>query len=197
MKSLKGTKTMENLMKAFAGESQARNRYTYYASVAKKEGYKQIEGIFIETADNEKEHAKRFYKFLLAGLDGELPATVEINADFPVAQGTTLDNLKAAADGENEEWSDLYPEFAKVAEQEGFSDVATAFKMISKAEERHEIRYRKLAKNIAENTVFKKDNKISWKCRNCGYVHEGDSAPEQCPACVHPKAHFEVLAENY
>jgi rubrerythrin len=197
MKSLKGTKTMENLMKAFAGESQARNRYTYYAGVARKEGYKQIEAIFLETADHEKEHAKRFYKFLLQGLDGELPAMIEINAGYPVAQGTTLDNLNAAADGENEEWSDLYPAFADVAEEEGFKEIAAAFRMISVSEEQHEIRYRKLAANVKEGKVFKKDEKIVWRCRNCGYTHEGDTAPELCPACVHPQAHFEVFMENY
>ncbi|NLI58674.1 MAG: rubrerythrin family protein [Clostridium sp.] len=197
MKSLKGTKTMENLMKAFAGESQARNRYTYYAGVARKEGYKQIEAIFLETADHEKEHAKRFYKFLLQGLDGELPAMIEINAGYPVAQGTTLDNLNAAADGENEEWSDLYPAFADVAEEEGFKEIAAAFRMISVSEEQHEIRYRKLAANVKEGKVFKKDEKIVWRCRNCGYIHEGDTAPELCPACVHPQAHFEVFMENY
>ncbi|MFZ5596113.1 MAG: rubrerythrin [Bacillota bacterium] len=197
MKSLKGTKTAENLLKAFAGESQARNRYTYYASVADKEGYKQIKNIFIETADNEKEHAKRFYKFLLEGFQGELPAVIEISAGFPVAQGTTLDNLKAAAGGENEEWSDLYPAFAKVAEEEGFPEVATAFKMIASAEKRHEIRYNRLAENIQNGKVFKKDKKTLWKCGNCGYVHEGDEAPEKCPACVHPQAYFEVFVEAY
>lgn len=197
MKSLKGTKTGENLLKSFAGESQARNRYTYYASVAEKEGYKQIKNIFIETADNEKEHAKRFYKFLLAGFQGELPAMIEINASYPVAQGTTLDNLRAAASGENEEWSDLYPAFAKVAEEEGFPEIAAAFKMIASAEMRHEIRYKKLADNIQNGKVFKKDGKTLWKCGNCGYVHEGAEAPGECPACVHPQAHFEVFAETY
>ncbi|MDD4601130.1 Rubrerythrin-1 [bioreactor metagenome] len=197
MKSLKGTKTAENLLKAFAGESQARNRYTYYASVADKEGYKQIKNIFIETADNEKEHAKRFYKFLLEGLAGELPAMIEITAGFPIAQGCTLDNLKAAAAGENEEWVDLYPSFAKVAAQEGFPEVATAFEMISLAEQRHETRYLKLADNIETGKVFKKDGTVFWKCGNCGYIHEGDSAPELCPACIHPQAHFEVFVETY
>lgn len=197
MKSLKGTKTAENLLKAFAGESQARNRYTYYASVADKEGYKQIKNIFIETADNEKEHAKRFYKFLLEGLQGELPATIEINASYPVAQGTTLDNLNAAASGENEEWTDLYPSFAKIAEEEGFPEVATAFKMIASAEKRHETRYSKLAENIKGNKVFHKDGKVLWKCGNCGYIHEGDSAPDKCPACIHPQSYFEVFAETY
>jgi len=197
MNSLKGTKTAENLLKAFAGESQARNRYTYYASAADKEGYKQIKNIFIETADNEKEHAKRFYKFLLEGFKGELPAMIEIKADFPIAQGNTLDNLKAAAGGENEEWSDLYPAFAKVADEEGFPEVAAAFKMIASAEKRHETRYNKLADNVQNNKVFKKDSPGQWKCGNCGYVHEGDSAPEICPACLHPKDYFEVFVENY
>ncbi|HHV28580.1 rubrerythrin [Acetivibrio mesophilus] len=197
MKSLKNTKTMENLMKAFAGESQARTRYNFYASVANKEGYKQIEAIFIETADNEKEHAKRFYKFLLEGLEGELPASIMINADYPVAQGNTLENLKAAAEGENEEWTKLYPEFAKVAKEEGFDEIAAAFRKIAEVEERHEARYKKLAENIENNKVFNKDEKVYWKCRNCGYVHEGNNAPEKCPACIHPKAYFELLAENY
>ncbi len=197
MKTLKGTKTAENLLKAFAGESQARNRYTFYASAADKEGYKQVKNIFIETADNEKEHAKRFYKFLLAGLKEELPATIEINATYPVAQGTTLENLKAAAGGENEEWSELYPEFAKIAEEEGFSEIALAFNMIAAAEKWHEIRFQKLAENIANNKVFSKDNEILWKCGNCGYVHKGTSAPDICPACVHPQAYFEVFVEAY
>lgn len=197
MKSLKGTKTAENLLKAFAGESQARNRYTYYASVADKEGYKQIRSIFIETADNEKEHAKRFYKFLLEGLQGELPATIEINACYPVAQGTTVDNLKTSACGENEEWTDLYPAFANTAAEEGFPEIAAALKMIASAEKRHETRFSKLAGNIEQNRVFKKDEKVLWKCGNCGYVHEGEGAPEVCPACVHPKAYFEVFVETY
>lgn len=197
MKSLKGTKTAENLLKAFAGESQARNRYTYYASVADKEGYKQIKNIFIETADNEKEHGKRFYKFLLEGLKDELPTAVEINACYPVAQGTTLDNLRAAACGENEEWSELYPQFAKVAEEEGFAEIAKAFRMIADAEVRHETRYNKLAENLQNGKVFKKDEKILWKCGNCGYVHEGTEAPDKCPACLHAKDYFEVFVENY
>jgi rubrerythrin len=197
MKSLAGTKTAQNLLKAFAGESQARNRYTYYASVADKEGYKQIKNIFIETADNEKEHAKRFYKFLLAGLKEEIPATIEITADFPVAQGSTLDNLKAAASGENEEWADLYPEFARVADEEGFPQIAYAFRMIAAAEKRHEIRYNKLAANIESDKVFKKDDGCLWKCGNCGYVHEGAESPEECPACIHPQSYFEVFAETY
>jgi len=197
MKSLKGTKTAENLLKAFAGESQARNRYTFYASVADKEGYKQIKNIFIETADNEKEHGKRFYKFLLEGFAGELPAFIEINAGYPVAQGTTLENLQAAADGEYEEWHDLYPEFAKVAEEEGFPQVAAAFKMIALAEVRHDTRFKKLAANIENGKVFKKEAKTLWKCGNCGYVHEGGEAPKICPACIHPQEYFEVFTEPY
>jgi len=197
MKSLKGTKTAENLMRAFAGESQARNRYTFYASVADKEGYKQMRNIFIETADNEKEHGKRFFKLLLEGFKGELPEAVEINAAFPVAQGNTLDNLKAAASGENEEWSDLYPAFAKDADEEGFKDVADAFRSIAAAEKWHEIRFNKLAGNIENDTVFKKDKKVYWKCGNCGYIHEGEAAMDLCPSCLHPKAHFEVFKETY
>ena len=197
MKLLKDTRTAENLMKSFAGESQARNRYTFYASAADKEGYKQIRNIFIETADNEKEHAKRFYKLLLEGFNGELPATIEINATYPVAQGNTLENLKAAANGENEEWSELYPSFAKTAEAEGFPETASAFKLISAVEKRHEARYNKLVDNITGGKVFKKDEKVMWKCLNCGYVHEGTSAPEICPACVHPQAYFEIFAETY
>jgi rubrerythrin len=197
MKSLKGTKTAENLLKAFAGESQARNRYTFYASVADKEGYKQIKNLFIETADNEKEHAKRFYKFLVAGLEGDLPAAIDITAGFPVALGTTLENLKAAADGENEEWADLYPEFAKVADEEGFPEIATAFRMIASVEKHHEERYRKLAENVEKGLVFKKGNTVVWKCGNCGYIHEGSEAPEKCPACVHPQSYFELNTEPY
>lgn len=197
MKNLKGTKTLENLMKAFAGESQARNRYTYYASAAGKDNYRQIEAVFIETADNEKEHAKRFFKLLLEGLQGELPAAVDINATYPVALSGTLDNLKAAAGGENEEWTKLYPAFADTAVSEGFPEVAAAFRMIAKAEEKHEARYAKLARNIEKGQVFIKDGKTYWKCRNCGYVHEGAAVPESCPACLHPQGYFEVLAENY
>lgn len=187
MKSLKGTKTAENLLKSFAGESQARNRYTYYASIADREGYRQMMNIFIETADNEKEHGKRFYKFLLEGLKDELPTMVEITAEYPVAQGTTLDNLKAAASGENEEWSDLYPKFADIADEEGFPEIATVYRNIAAAEKRHETRFNKLAANIEAGTVFKKDGKVMWKCNNCGYIHEGDEAPDMCPACAHAK----------
>ncbi|MEN8906531.1 MAG: rubrerythrin [Clostridiales bacterium] len=197
MKNLKGTKTAENLLKAFAGESQARNRYTFAASVANKEGFKQIKNIFTETADNEKEHAKRFYKLLLEGLGDYIPTTVDINATYPVAQGSTIDNLLAAASGENEEWTILYPSFAKIAEEEGFPEVAAAFKMISLVEERHEARFNKLADNVKNGKVFKKDGKVFWKCGNCGHIHEGDSAPEKCPACLHSKDHFEVFVETY
>ena len=197
MKSLKGTKTLENLMKAFAGESQARNRYTYYASAANKEGYRQIEAIFTETADNEKEHAKRFYKLILAGLGDELPAGITINAAYPVAMGNTFDNLKAAAAGEHEEWAELYPEFADVAESEGFPEAAAAFRKILQVEERHEIRYNKLASNIENGKVFKKDQPVAWICRNCGYVHEGSEAPQSCPACQHPQAFFQLFVESY
>lgn len=197
MRNLKGTRTAGNLLKAFAGESQARNRYTFYASVADKEDYKQIKNIFLETAENEKEHAKRFYKFLLEGLQGELPAMIQINAAYPVTQGTTLENLQAAAGGEHEEWTGLYPAFAKVAEEEGFNEIATAFRMIATVEKHHEERYRKLADNIFNDTVFKKEEKVLWKCGNCGYIHEGSEAPEKCPACAHPQGYFEVFVEAY
>jgi rubrerythrin len=197
MKSLKGTKTAENLLKAFAGESQARNRYTYYASVADKEGYKQIKNIFIETADNEKEHAKRFYKFLLEGFKDELPAVIEMSAAYPVGQGTTLFNLKAAAAGEKEEWGELYPDFAEAAEAEGFKEIGDVFREIASVEMRHETRYNKLAENVENGKVFKKDSVILWKCGNCGYVHENTEAPVMCPACDHAQAHFEVFVEAY
>lgn len=197
MKSLKGTKTLENLMKSFAGESQARNRYTFFAKVANKEGFRQIEAIFLETADHERAHAKRFYDLMVEGLNGDLPAGVEINAMYPVANGTTVENLKAAATGENEEWTELYPQFAEVAQSEGFPEVAAAFKMIAKVEAEHEKRYTKLMENIKNNAVFAKNEKTSWKCRNCGYVHEGTSAVDKCPACLHPQAHFEVFVEAY
>lgn len=188
---LKGTKTEKNLMAAFAGESQARNRYTYFAAKARKEGYRQIAEIFEETADQEKEHAKRFFKFLQGG-------DVEIVACFPAGIiGSTCENLKAAACGENEEWTELYPEFAKTAREEGFDKVADAFDAISIAEKQHEKRYRDLARNIEEGKVFQKDGIVTWRCLNCGYLHQGDAAPELCPACVHPQAHFELFGENY
>lgn len=185
-------------MKAFAGESQARTRYTYYASVAKKEGYNQIQAIFLETAENEKEHAKVFYKHIDKGLGGTAQGVpIEITAQYPVAYGNTEDNLRAAAAGEREEWSDLYQNFADVAEAEGFKDVATSFRMIARVEKHHEERYLKLAENVAKGEVFKKSEKVLWKCNNCGYVHEGTVAPDICPACQHPQAHFELLCDNF
>lgn len=191
MKSLKGTKTEQNLLKAFAGESQARMRYDYFAKQAKKEGLEQISAIFAETALNEKEHAKRFFKFL----EGN---PVEITATYPAGKiGTTLENLKASADGENEEWTELYPEFAKVALEEGFTEVAVAFTSIAKVEKAHEARYIKLYENIEAGKVFKRDGKLIWKCRNCGYIHEAAQAPDLCPACLHPQSYFEIRIENY
>ncbi len=190
-KSLKGTQTEKNLLKAFAGESQAKMRYEFYAKQARKEGLEQIAAIFEETAINEKAHAKRFFKFL----EGDM---VEITATFPAGKiGTTLENLKAAADGENEEWSELYPEFAKVAEEEGFKEVAVAFRKIAEVEKSHEARYRKLYENLEAGRVFKREGKIVWKCRNCGYLHEGEEAPKVCPACLHPQSYFEIFVENY
>ena len=177
---LKGSKTEENLMKAFAGESQARNKYTFWASQAKKEGYEQISGFFEETADNEKEHAKRLYKLAIGG-----------------AIKSTVENLIAAATGENEEYTSMYPEMEKIAREEGFDEIADVFKEIGEVEEAHEKRYLKLLENIKNNSVFKKPAKVKWKCRNCGYIHEGTEPPEVCPACAHPKAYYEVLAENY
>lgn len=192
MKSLKGSKTEQNLLKAFAGESQARNRYSFFASTAKKEGYEQIASLFIETADNEKYHAKRFFSFLQ---DGE---GLEITATYPAGRtGTTAENLKAAASGENEEHTKLYPEFAKIAEEEGYPEVSAVFKLIAKVEVEHEKRFLKLLKNVEEGTVFKKDKKERWKCRECGYVHEGESALDTCPACLHPKSYFEIKESNY
>ena len=191
MASLKGTQTEKNLLTAFAGESQARNRYTYFASKAKKEGYVQISDIFTETANQEKEHAKRFFKFLEGG-------EVEIVAAFPAGViGTTLENLKAAAAGEHYEHTEMYPGFARVAREEGFNAIAAVFEAISVAEKQHEKRYDDLAANIEAGKVFKKDDTVAWRCRNCGYLHEGEEAPELCPACVHPQAHFELLGENW
>ncbi len=197
MASLRGTKTLENLMKSFAGESQARMRYTYFASVAGKEGYKQIQNIFLETAENEKEHAKVFMKLALEHLDGENPAPVEINATYPFAYGDTVANLKAAAAGELEEAEIDYPAFAQTAKEEGFTDIATRFSLIAKVEKHHQERYSKLLKNIEDGTVFKKDGKFYWKCLNCGYIHEGDAALELCPACKHPKAYFQLLDDCF
>ncbi len=191
MKSLKGTKTEQSLLKSFAGESQARMRYDYFSKQAKKEGLEQISAIFAETALNEKEHAKRFFKFLEGGM-------VEITASYPAGKiGTTMENLKASAEGENEEWTELYPEFARIAEEEGFKEIATAYRKIAEVEKAHEERYLKLYKNLDEGKVFEKDGKIVWKCRNCGYLHEGEKAPDLCPACLHPKAYFEIKEDNY
>lgn len=191
VKSIKGSKTEQNLLKAFAGESQARNRYTYFASVAKKEGYEQIANIFTETAENEKEHAKVFFKHLEGG-------DVEITASYPA--GITKDtktNLEAAAAGENLEWTALYQDFAKTAKDEGYPDVCRSFEQVAKVEKFHETRYRKLINNLANNEVFKRKTAVKWHCINCGYVIESADAPKDCPACKHPQAYFEVLAENY
>jgi rubrerythrin len=191
MGNLKGTQTEKNILTAFAGESQARNRYTYFASQAKKDGYVQISEIFTETANQEKEHAKRLFKLLEGG-------EVEVTAEFPAGViGSTLDNLKESAAGENYEYTDMYPGFAKIAVEEGFEEIAEIFKAIAVAEKQHEKRYLALAANIANNTVFKKEQSVVWRCRNCGYLHEGDGAPEECPACAHPQAHFELLGENW
>ena len=191
MASIKGTKTEKNLLAAFAGESQARTRYNYFASRAKKDGYEQISSIFEETANQEKEHAKRFFTQLEGG-------DLEITAAYPAGViGTTLENLKAAAAGENHEWGTLYPDFAKIAREEGFPAVATLFEMISVAEKQHEKRYADLAKNIEAGRVFARDTEVTWRCRNCGYLHKGKNAPEVCPACAHPQAHFELLGENW
>lgn len=191
MANLKGSRTEQNLLKAFAGESQARNRYTYFASVARDEGYEQISAIFLETADNEKEHAKVFFKHLEGG-------NVEITATYPAGMiKTTIENLDAAAEGEALEWGTIYPEFEKIAREEGFNEIAGSFKEIAEVEEQHEKRYRKLLKNVAEGKVFRKPEVVKWKCRNCGYVHEGKEAPKECPACKHPQAFYEIIAENY
>ncbi len=191
MQSLKGTETEKNLLKAFAGESQARNRYTYFASKAKKEGYVQIAAIFEETANQEKEHAKRLFKYLEGG-------EVEITASFPAGViGSTLENLKEAAAGEKYEHTEMYPEFAKKAREEGFNEIACVFEAIAVAERFHEKRYKVLAKNIEDGKVFKRDEPVKWRCRNCGYIHEGEEAPERCPACAHPKSYFELLVETW
>jgi rubrerythrin len=191
MASLKGSQTEKNLLKAFAGESQARNRYSFFSSQAKKEGYEQIAWIFADTADNEKEHAKRFFTFLKGG-------DVEITASYPAGPvGTTAENLKEAAAGEHMEWGTLYPDFAEVAEKEGFPEIARVFRMILSVESGHEKRYLALLKNVEEGKVFKRGSTMKWRCRNCGYVHEGPEAPEECPACAHPQAYYELLGENY
>ena len=189
--SIKGTKTEQNLLKSFAGESQARSRYTFFASVAKKEGYEQIAGVFMETAEQEKEHAKKFFKYLEGGM-------VEITASYPAGIiSTTAENLKAAAEGENEEWDQLYPEFAKIADEEGFPQIANTFRQIAKVEAEHEKRYRTLLGRVEAGKVFERDEEIEWQCRNCGYIYVGTEAPEVCPACLHPQAYFEVKKNNY
>ena len=189
--SLKGSRTEKNLLAAFAGESQARNRYTFFASAARKEGFEQISALFAETADNEKEHAEVFFKHL-EGRD------VEITATYPAGRiGTTEENLAAAAAGEHLGWGTLYPEFAAIAAKEGFDEVATSFREIAEVEQRHEARYLKLLKNVTGGLVFSRDEPVMWKCRNCGYVHEGPEAPECCPACKHPQAYYELWVENY
>lgn len=191
MSKLKGTKTEQNLLKAFAGESQARNRYTLYAQKAREEGYEQIAELFLETAFNEKAHAEKFFGFLEGG-------PLEITATYPAGRvGTTAENLKAAAEGEKEEYVDIYPEFAEIANEEGFPQIAAAFNLVAKAEVEHEERYLKLLKNIEEKSVFKKEEKTRWKCRYCGYVHEANEAPEKCPLCQYEKAYFEVKENNY
>ncbi|MCX5976027.1 MAG: rubrerythrin family protein [Coprothermobacterota bacterium] len=191
MKSIKGSITEGNLLKAFAGESQARNRYTFAASVAKKEGCEQISAIFQETADNEKEHAKVFFNFLEGG-------EAEIQASYPAGlTGNTLENLKAAAAGEKAEWTIIYQDFAEMAKQEDFPEVYTAFKQIAEVEQKHETRYNKLAANVSAGQVFRKDEVVRWKCRNCGYIFEGKEAPQLCPACKHPQAYYEVFEETY
>lgn len=191
MAALKGSQTEKNLLAAFAGESQARTRYTFFASAAKKEGYEQISALFTETADNEKEHAKRFFKFLEGG-------DTEITASYPAGKiGTTAENLLAAADGERHEHTKLYPDAADTAEKEGFKEIASVFRHIAKVEVQHELRYRKLLDNLEKKQVFKRPETVRWKCRNCGYVHEGNAAPEKCPACQHPTAYFEIKETNY
>lgn len=191
MPTLKGSQTEKNLLAAFAGESQARNRYTYFASVAKKAGYEQIAAIFLETAENEKEHAQMFFQQLEGG-------DVEIVASYPAGViGDTAANLEAAADGERLEWTTLYKDFGAIAQKEGFRKIATVFKEIAEVEEQHEARYRKLLANVRERKVFERDTVVKWKCRNCGYVHEGTSAPKVCPACLHPQAYYEIKVENY
>lgn len=192
--SLKGTRTAKNLLTSFIGECQARMRYDYYSSQAKKDGYVQISNIFAETAKNEKEHAKRFYKFLRDELEGE---ELEVDSNYPINFSDTLSNLKAAAAGEHEEQSSMYPKFADIAAEEGFIEIANVFSRIAEVEERHEIRFRKLIENIEKDRVFKREEVYEWKCNNCGYIHTGKFAPEKCPACDHPKAHFEIFVENY
>lgn len=197
MNRLEGSETAINLMRAFAGESQARNRYYFAASTAEKEGFKQIQKLFIETAENECAHARIFYNLLVEGFHGQLPINLDITAGYPIASGTTLDWLKSGVDGEHEEWSEIYPKFAKVAEEEGFKEVANAFKLVAKIEKHHKERFAKLYDNVQNNSVFKKEQKVQWICSVCGHIHEGTDAPNVCPACKHPQSHFEILAESY
>mgnify|MGYP001232396510 CR=1 FL=1 len=191
MKSLKGTETEKNLLKSFAGESQARSRYTMFSKIAKKEGFEQIAAIFMETAEQELEHAKKFFRYLEGGM-------VEITAAYPAGiEGTTAENLKAAADGENEEWVELYPEFAEIAEKEGFPNIAASWRKIAAVEAEHEKRYRKLQERVEKGEVFKREEETTWQCRNCGHVHTGKEAPGACPTCAHPQAYFEEEKTNY
>lgn len=191
MKSVKGTETEKNLLKSFAGESQARSRYTMFSKIAKKEGFEQIAAIFLETAEQELTHAKKFFRYLNGGM-------VEITASYPAGvEGTTAENLKAAAEGENEEWTDLYPHFAEIAEQEGFSNIAAAWRKIALVEAEHEKRYRKLLERVEKDEVFKREEETTWQCRECGYIHIGKEAPKACPVCAHPQAYFEEEKKNY
>ncbi len=193
MKSLVGTKTADNLAKAFAGESQARNRYTYYSKVAQNEGYKQIEAVFSETADNERAHAKVFFDYLIEGLGN---AHINVNAQYPIGYGNTEENLKYAAEGEKEEWSALYPDFASIAKEEGFPEVEVAFRKIIEIETGHEKRYLDLLSSLKNSTLYKRDTKQNWKCRNCGYIYQGLEAPKTCPACKHPQGYFEIMYDT-
>lgn len=197
MKSLVNTKTRENLLKSFAGESQASNRYDFYARVARTDGFIQISRIFEETANHERLHARRFFNFLVEGLKEELPTVVEISAGYPVAKGDTLENLKAAAAGEKEEWHDLYPDFAKIAKEEGFPEISSAFLNIAEAEKRHETRFIKLADNVRNDRVFKRQEPVEWTCDLCGYTHLGTTPPKTCPSCLHSQAYFKLFKENY
>lgn len=194
VKELKGTRTAENLLKAFAGESQAGNRYTFYAGIAKREGYAQIGDIFLETAGNEQAHAKRFFGFLCQAYAGE---EILIQAGYPAGMGTTAENLRYAADGEYDEWANLYPSFGDLAEAEGFAEIAACFRSVAQAEVAHETRYRKLLESLEAGRVFRREEDVDWKCGHCGYIHYGKAAPESCPSCQHPKDYFEVLCENY
>lgn len=193
MKSLNGTKTADNLAKAFAGESQAMNRYTFYSKTANKEGHKQIEAVFLETADNERAHAKVFYNFLIQGLG---KAHINVNANYPIGLGNTEENLQYAAEGEKEEWGNLYPNFADIAKEEGFPEVEVAFRKIMEIEQGHEKRYLDLLNSLKNNTLYKRSTKQKWKCRNCGYIYEGEKAPKTCPACKHPQGYFEIMYDT-